>query len=93
MLNSEIDGDKFVPVGNRVLIKRDEGIDKSDAGVWFSREQKSNIATVVAIGDDEEKISDHIKIGARVFFVDHPQSLDIDNYILLPAEAILGVIS
>ena len=92
MLNDEIDGDKFVPVGNRVLIKRDEGIDKSDAGVWFSREQKSNVATVIAIGDDEEKISSNIVIGCRVFFVDHPQSIDIDNYILLPAEAILGVI-
>jgi co-chaperonin GroES (HSP10) len=92
MLNDEIDGDKFVPVGNRVLIKRDEGIDKSDAGVWFSREQKSNVASVIAVGDDEEKISDHIKIGCRVFFVDHPQSLDIDKYLLIPAEAILGVI-
>jgi co-chaperonin GroES (HSP10) len=93
MLNDEIDGDKFVPVGNRVLLKRDEGIDKSESGVWFSREQKSNIATVIAIGDDEEKISSHIKVGSRIFFVDHPQSLDIDKYMLLPSEAILGVIA
>lgn len=93
MLNNEVDGDKFVPVGNRVLIKRDEGVDKSDAGVWFTREQKSNVATVIAVGDDEEKISSNVKAGCRVFFVDHPQSLDIDKYILIPSEAILGVIS
>lgn len=92
MLNSEIDGDKFVPVGSRILIKRDDGVDQSDAGVWFSREQKSNLATVIAIGDDEEKISSHIKVGARVFFVDHPQNLDIDKYLLVPAESILGAI-
>lgn len=92
MQNSDIDGDKFVPTGSRILIKRDDGVEQSEAGVWFSQEKKSNLATVIAIGDDEEKISSHIKIGRRVFFVDHPQNLDIDKYLLIPAESILGVI-
>ncbi|MGA0867096.1 MAG: co-chaperone GroES family protein [Candidatus Nanopelagicaceae bacterium] len=83
----------FQPVGDRVLIQRDAGEKKTESGLVLPNEKKSNTATLIAIGDGE-KISKNLTIGSRVYFVEHPQQLPIgDKYLLIPSEAIMGVIS
>ena len=82
----------FAPVGDRVLIRRDEGEKKTSSGLVLPNEKKSNTATVVAVGDGE-KISSKIVEGSRVYFVEHPQQFPIGDsgFLLIPSEAIMGV--
>ena len=83
----------FDPVGDRVLIQREAGEKTTSTGLVLPNEKKSNIATVIAIGDGE-KISKKLSVGARIYFVEHPQQLAIaDNFTLIPCEAIMGVIA
>ncbi len=83
----------FDPVGDRILIHRDESEKTTTSGLVLPKEKKSNVATVIAIGDGE-KISKKLSVGARVYFVEHPQQLPIgESFTLIPCEAIMGVIS
>ncbi len=55
------------PLGDRILVKIDEGEEKTRGGLYIpeTAQEKTQIGTVVAIGSDEEIT---VKAGDRVMF-------------------------
>lgn len=51
------------PIGKRVLVKRDEGADKTAAGIIMVNKDIKSLGTVLAVGDDPEL---RLKEGDRV---------------------------
>ena len=57
----------IVPMGNRVLLKKDEAVEKTASGLLLaaSAKEESTMATVVAVGSE---VSDELKVGDRVIY-------------------------
>ena len=85
---------KIIPLGDRVLLKAKEAETKT-AGVLFipqTAQEKTQIATVVAVGDDE---SIKVKVGQQVLHDKYAGTQIKDNgeeYLILGAGDILAVI-
>ena len=41
------------PTGERILVKRDKGEERTESGVWYAKEQNRQTGTVIALGDAE----------------------------------------
>ncbi len=54
------------PLGDRILVKMDEVKEKTASGIFIpqSAQEKTQIASVVAVGDDKEAIT--VKVGDKI---------------------------
>ena len=57
----------IIPMGNRVLLKKDEAVEKTAGGLLLaaSAKEESTMATVVAVGPEA---ADSLKVGDRVIY-------------------------
>ena len=85
---------KIIPLGDRVLLKAKEAETKTAGGPFIPQtaQEKTQIATVVAVGDDE---SIKVKVGQQVLHDKYAGTQIKDNgeeYLILGAGDILAVI-
>ena len=85
---------KIIPLGDRVLLKAKEDETKTAGGLFIPQtaQEKTQIATVVAVGDDE---SIKVKVGQQVLHDKYAGTQIKDNgeeYLILGAGDILAVI-
>ena len=85
---------KIIPLGDRVLVKAKEVEEKTASGIFIPQtaQEKTQIATVVAIGDDE---SIKVKVGDEVIHDKYAGTQFKDNgdeYLILNYADILAVI-
>ena len=68
---------KIVPMGERVLIERNEVADVSEGGIYLpgNKDKKEKRGVIVAIGDCAE----YFKIGDKVIFADYEGTLISDG--------------
>ncbi len=80
------------PTGDRILLKRDSGEEKTEAGIWFAKEQNRQTGTVIAVGDDEifTKENARIKPGCKIYFLEEGY-VPLDDFLLMKATSVLGV--
>ena len=86
---------KINPLGDRVLVKAKAVEEKTASGIYIPQtaQEKTQIATVVAIGDDE---SIKVKVGDEVIHDKYAGTQFKDNgeeYLILNYADILAVIS
>jgi chaperonin GroES len=85
---------KFKPLGERALVRVVEREEKTASGIVLpdTAREKSQMAEVIAVGEDDEiKISE----GDRIIFAKYSGteiSLDGEDYMILDADDILGVV-
>lgn len=87
---------KIRPLSDRVLVKVEELQEKTASGIFIPQtaQEKTQIATVVEIGDDKDAIK--VKVGDRVLHDKYAgTSVKADNteYLILNASDILAVIN
>ena len=84
----------FKPLGERVLLKAEKSEEKTAGGIFIPQaaQEKTQIATVVAVGDSEEI---KVKVGDKVLH-DKYAGTEIkdggDDYLIVNAQDILAVI-
>ena len=82
----------IIPMGNRVLLKKDEAVEKTAGGLLLaaSAKEESSMATVEAVGS---KVSADIKVGDRVIyskFAGESFKVDEKDCLLLDVKDILA---
>ena len=85
---------KIIPLGDRVLVKAKAVEEKTASGIYIPQtaQEKTQVATVVAIGDDE---SIKVKVGDEVIHDKYAGSQFKDNgeeYLILNYADILAVL-
>ena len=85
---------KIIPLGDRVLLKAKEAETKTASGLFIPQtaQEKTQIATVVAVGDDE---SIKVKVGQEVLHDKYAGTQIKDNgedYLILSSGDILAII-
>lgn len=83
------------PLGDRVLVKMEQEEEKTKGGLFIpeTAQEKTQIASVVAIGDDEEIT---VKVGDRVMFDKYAGTnlkIENDDHLILAIGDILAVVS
>ena len=84
----------IIPLGERVLLKAEKSEEKTAGGIFIPQaaQEKTQIATVVAIGDSEEI---KVKVGNKVLH-DKYAGTEIkdsgEDYLIVNAQDILAVI-
>lgn len=83
------------PLGDRVLVKMEKEEEKTKGGLFIpeTAQEKTQVAEVVAIGDDEEIT---VKKGDRVMFDKYAGTtikIDNDDHLILSIGDILAVVS
>ena len=83
---------KIIPLGDRVLLKAKEAETKTKSGLFIPQtaQEKTQIATVVAVGDDE---SIKVKVGQEVLHDKYAGTQIKDNdeeYLIIGAGDILA---
>jgi chaperonin GroES len=95
---------KIKPIGDRVLVEREESESKTAGGIVLpdAAKEKPQIGKVLAIGDgrylkDGKRADLQVKVGDRVYFTswagDEFKSADGEKLLLMREEDILCVIS
>ena len=92
--------DAFIPVGDRVLIRRIKITEnKTDSGIILPENHKKkmfeNLAQVIVVGDGEN-ISDRITSGCTVFVHDDAKSIELDADLglhVIHPDSIVGVVN
>ncbi|MCQ2981416.1 MAG: co-chaperone GroES [Treponemataceae bacterium] len=85
------------PLGDRVLVKTEKTESKTASGIIIpdTAQEKTQIATVVAVGDDNEKISSMITVGARVMYDKYAGTnvkIDGEDHLILKAADVIAII-
>ena len=85
---------KIIPLGERVLLKAKEAEKKTASGLFIPQtaQEKTQIATVVAVGDDENT---KVKVGQTVLHDKYAGTQIKDNgedYLIVNSGDILAVI-
>jgi len=94
---------KFRPLGNKILVKRDEAATKTESGIFLpeSSKEKPKQGKVVALGEghrskDNGKVAPFtVKKGDSVIFSSYAGTeikIDGDAFLIMTEEDILGVI-
>ena len=83
------------PLGDRVLVKMEQEEEKTKSGLFIpeTAQEKTQIASVVAVGDDEEAIT--VKSGDRVMFDKYAGTtvkIDNEDHLILSMDDILAVV-
>lgn len=76
----------IVPMGDRVLLKKDEAVEKTASGLLLaaSAKEESTMATVLAVGS---AVTEEIKVGDRVIYSKYAvNELDVDGQACLLAD-------
>ncbi|MBN2652969.1 MAG: co-chaperone GroES [Spirochaetales bacterium] len=86
---------KVIPLGSRVLIKFEEVSEKTSSGLYIPQtaQEKTQIGTVVAVGDDKEKIS--VKVGDKILYEKYAGTtvtVDGKDMLLVNCKDILAII-
>ncbi len=96
--------EKFKPLGDRVLVKRSEGQEKTAGGIYLpdAAKEKAQIGSVIAVGPgkldkDGKYIKPAVQIGDKIYFGKYAGtelSGDQNNgqLIVIREEEILGII-
>jgi chaperonin GroES len=84
----------FIPVEDRILVKREEEVTKTSSGIFIpdSAKEKPQRGEVLAVA---KKVKEDIKVGDTVVFSKYGAVdlvLDNEEYVVLKVEDILGVI-
>mgnify|MGYP006380476779 CR=1 FL=1 len=87
---------KIKPLADRVLVKPVKAESKTASGIIIpeAAQEKTQIATVIAIGDDKEKIK--VKPGERVMYDKYAGTsikIDGEDHLILKAQDIIATIS
>ena len=99
MVKSKI---KLQPLGDRVVVQRDESLDVTTGGIVLPDSAKDAPArgTVVSVGDgimmpDGSRVALQLTVGARVYFSSYGgEAINIDDeeYLLMRESDVLAVI-
>lgn len=86
---------KIKPLADRVLVKMEEVQEKTASGIFIPQtaQEKTQIATVIAVGDDKEAIK--VKVGDKVMhdkYAGTSVKVDGEEYLILSMGDILAVI-
>ena len=86
---------KVTPLADRVLVKTEKTESKTASGIIIpdTAQEKTQIAVVIASGDDKEKIK--VKPGERVMYDKYAGSsvkIDGEEHLILKANDIIAVI-
>lgn len=91
--------DKFKPLGDRVLVKRLEGQEKTAGGLYIpeSAKEKAQIGSVVAVGpgkvDNAGKlITPAVKVGDKIYFGKYAGTEVAADQLVIREEEILGIV-
>ena len=87
---------KVTPLQDRVLVKTEKTENKTASGIIIpdTAQEKTQIATVIAIGDDKEKIG-CIKVGMKIMYDKYAGTtvkVDGDDYLILSMGDILAIV-
>ena len=87
---------KVTPLADRVLVKTEKTEAKTASGIIIpeTAQEKTQIATVAAVGDDKEKIK--VKENDRVMYDKYAGTaikINGDDYLILKADDIIAIIS
>ena len=94
---------KLRPLGDKILVKRDEAATKTDSGIFLpeSAKDKPKRGKVIAVGDgilnkdNGQRIPFSVKKGDSVIFSSYSGTevkIDGDAFLIMTEEDILGVI-
>jgi len=86
---------KVTPLADRVLVKTEKTESKTASGIIIpdTAQEKTQIASVIAVGDDKEKIK--VKAGDRVMYDKYAGTnikIEGDEYLILKAQDVIAVI-
>lgn len=86
---------KVQPLGDRVLLKPDTGEEKTSSGLFIPQtaQEKTQTASVVAVGDDSETIT--VKKGDRVMhdkYAGTQVKIDGNDHLIVSFSDIIAVI-
>ncbi len=86
---------KLQPLGDRVLLKVEEGETKTAGGLFIPQtaQEKTQIGKVIAVGDDKDAIK--VKAGDRVMFDKYAGTgvkLDGEDHLIVKMSDILAVV-
>jgi Co-chaperonin GroES (HSP10) len=86
---------KIIPLGDRVLVKAKENEEKTASGIYIPQtaQEKTQIATVIAVGDDKEAIK--VKVGDKILHDKYGGTAikaDGEDYLILAAQDILAIV-
>jgi chaperonin GroES len=86
---------KVKPLADRVLVKPEKSESKTAGGIIIpdTAQEKTQKASVIAIGDDKEKIK--VKVGDKIIHDKYAGSaikIDGDDYLIVKGEDIIAVI-
>ena len=92
--------DTFKPLGDRVLVKRLEGQDKTAGGIYIpeAAKEKAQIGEVIAVGPgakaDKEGnlIKPAVKVGDKVYFGKYAGTEVLGDQLVIREEEILGIV-
>jgi chaperonin GroES len=86
---------KVKPLADRVLVKPEKSETKTAGGIIIpdTAQEKTQLGSVTAIGDDKEKIK--VKVGDRIMHDKYAGSsikIDGEDYLIVKGEDIIAVI-
>lgn len=86
---------KIIPLGDRVLVKAQETEEKTASGIYIPQtaQEKTQIATVVAVGDDKDAIK--VAVGQKILHDKYggtPIKADGEDFLILSAGDILAIV-
>ena len=87
---NDVDYSQFLPTQDYVLVKRDSGEEKTEAGVWYAKEQNKQTGFVVAVGDDEVFETSRVKSGSKIYFIEKDY-MPVGEFIIIKLSSIIGV--
>ena len=89
---TEEDYAMLMPTGDRILVKRDKGEEKTDSGIFYVKEQRRQTGIVVAIGDGDRfaEGKSRIQPGSKIYFLEEGY-VPIGDYMLMQESSVLGV--
>ena len=89
---TEEDYAMLMPTGDRILVKRDKGEEKTESGIFYVKEQRRQTGIVVAIGDGDRftEGKSRIKPGSKIYFLEEGY-VPIGDYMLMKESSVLGV--
>ena len=86
---------KVIPLADRVLVKTEKTQSKTASGIIIpdTAQEKTQIAVVMAVGDDKEKIK--VKDGDRIMYDKYSGTsikIDGEDHLILKADDIIAII-
>jgi chaperonin GroES len=91
--------EKFRPLGDRILVKRLEGEEKTAGGIFIpeAAKEKAQIAQVIAVGPGKTDkagnfITPAVKVGDKVYFGKFAGTEITRDQVVIREEEILGIV-